>query len=76
MIGGAALAPRLRRGLEMIGATTRLVDAGEATLAGLRAARMGEVLMPEHRKLIAILRGIKPSEIEATCEALIGAGVG
>ena len=28
-----------------------------------------------HRHLIAILRGIKPTEMIATCEALIGAGI-
>ena len=31
--------------------------------------------MTEHRHLIAILRGITPSEIIATCEALVAAGI-
>jgi 2-dehydro-3-deoxygalactonokinase len=39
LIGGAALAPFYRAGLEMIGARSRLVDAGDVTLAGLKAAR-------------------------------------
>jgi 2-dehydro-3-deoxyphosphogalactonate aldolase len=31
--------------------------------------------MISHRHLIAILRGVKPAEMIATCEALIGAGI-
>ena len=31
--------------------------------------------MTTHRHLIAILRGIKPTEMIATCEALVGAGI-
>jgi 2-dehydro-3-deoxyphosphogalactonate aldolase len=31
--------------------------------------------MTAHRHLIAILRGIKPTEMIATCEALVGAGI-
>ena len=31
--------------------------------------------MIAHRHLIAILRGIKPTEMIATCEALVGAGI-
>jgi len=31
--------------------------------------------MTEHRKLIAILRGILPAQIVAACDALVGAGI-
>ena len=31
--------------------------------------------MPEHRHLIAILRGIAPAETVPVCEALVGAGI-
>jgi 2-dehydro-3-deoxyphosphogalactonate aldolase len=31
--------------------------------------------MTSHRHLIAILRGVRPAEMIATCEALIGAGI-
>lgn len=38
LIGGAALAQTYAAGLEFVGARARIVDATEATLAGLRAA--------------------------------------
>ena len=76
LIGGTALAPLYRAGLEMIGARSRLVDAGDVTLAGLKAARAQKLrTMTMDRKIIAILRGIKPDEILAACAALIGAGI-
>ena len=42
IVGGIALAGLYARGLAMIDAKSRIVDATEATLAGLRAARMSQ----------------------------------
>jgi len=42
IVGGIALAEVYAKGLAMIGAKSRIVDATEATLAGLRAARMSQ----------------------------------
>jgi 2-dehydro-3-deoxygalactonokinase len=39
IVGAAGLADRYARGLAMVGAKARIVDAAEATLAGLKAAR-------------------------------------
>jgi len=41
LVGGTALGALYARGFAMIGAGTRIVDATEATLAGLKAARRG-----------------------------------
>ncbi|HVX82006.1 MAG TPA: 2-dehydro-3-deoxygalactonokinase [Devosiaceae bacterium] len=41
LIGSAALCALYARGLSLIGARSRIIDATEATLAGLRAARAG-----------------------------------
>ena len=42
IVGGIALAQLYARGLTMIGARARILDATEATLAGLRAARSSQ----------------------------------
>ena len=79
LIGGVALVNLYARGFAMIGARTRIIDATEATLAGLKAAsnkvRPSEHAMTDHRHIIAILRGITPAEIIAVCEALVSAGI-
>jgi 2-dehydro-3-deoxygalactonokinase len=41
LVGSAALCSLYARGFEMIGIKTRIVDATDATLAGLKAARRG-----------------------------------
>ncbi len=49
-----------------------MVDTTDATIAGLKAAAPPEgPAMPDHRHIIAILRGITPAE---TVAGLRGAG--
>lgn len=42
LIGGSALCALYARGLDLVGAKTRIVDATEAVLAGLKAARQSQ----------------------------------
>ena len=41
LVGGTALCALYARGFAMAGAKTRIVDATDAVLAGLKAARQG-----------------------------------
>ncbi len=73
LIGSVGLCGLYQIAFDRLGAKTRVVDATDATLAGLKAARRG--LGPWTTAIIAILRGITPPETIAVCEALVGAGI-
>ena len=88
VIGTASLSRAYRRAFAILERDTLALDGGEMVEDRARshrasdrnaAAERGGVmagLFGGHRPLIAILRGIKPSEAEGALEALIDAGIG